>query len=428
MAYLAYRWRDIAAAEDALSEAFASALATWPTRGVPSSPEAWLLTAAQRNLAQVHRHLKVTLDPAVIAVLGESDGNSNGDGAGQTPLPPDAPFIPDDRLKLLFVCAHPAIDASVRSALMLQTVMGIEAASIASAFLSSPSAMAQRLVRAKKKIAQTGLRFEVPGESELPERTHAVLEAIYAAYFLGSSTQAGEAPQANADLREEAIYLADLAATLLPQSPEAAGLLALLLLCESRQSARLNAWGEFVPLAHQDTTLWDDSLIHKANHILQHASRAKQAGPFQLEAAIQAAHCQRKQSNGVPWPAIAALYERLLALSSTTGARVGHAVALGEASGLPSVALQALAGIPDQDVVSYQPFWAAKAHFEALQLQAQGPTVAHGLADRMSTGSPHLTVATVKASYARAIGLTSSDPVRRYLYGQMADLDNLGVD
>ena len=402
LAHLAYRWRDIAAAQDALAEAFASALTTWPKHGVPDSPQAWLMTAAQRNLAQAYRHLQVREDPRATILIGETEAQVSARDA--------APLIPDDRLKLLFVCAHPAIDASVRSALMLQTVLGLDATQIASAFLTSPAAMAQRLVRAKKKITQAGIRFEEPCESELPERTHAVCEAIYAAYFLGSTgavCRAGArvaAPaDAHQDLREEAIYLADLAATLLPESAEAAGLLALLLLCEARQAARSTPTGAFIPLIEQDTAAWDKPLIDRANQILWHAQGLRQIGPFQLEAAIQAAHCQRLYTGQVPWALIALLYGQLLALSPTLGAQVGHAVALGETHG-HARALQALAQIAQNNptaVANYQPFWAASAYWQANA----------GLGAQARVG------------YGRAMGLATSPALRAYLAAQSAQLD-----
>lgn len=392
LAWLAYRWRDLAAAEDALAEAFASALESWPQTGVPESPDAWLMTAAKRNLLQMQRHARVAADPAVTILLGEADAAA-----------PGAPLIPDERLKLLFVCAHPAIDPAVRTALMLQTVLGLDAKRIASAFLVSPAAMAQRLVRAKTKIAQAGIRFEEPEAHELAERIHAVLEAIYAAYGLGWEGLAGDAlgvAQAS-NLVEESIHLADLTASLLPGSAEAAGLLALLLLCESRQAARYGQAGEFIPLHLQDCSLWDKALIKRANHILWAAAAQRQPGPFQLEAAIQSAHCQRVFTGSVPLQGIAQLYHQLVQMSPTIGALVSRAVAICDA-GSASDGLEALNGIDAAAVTAYQPYWVARAYLLAKQGQRVEAV----------------------ASYQRALGLTTLPAVRAYLQARLASLSN----
>jgi RNA polymerase sigma-70 factor, ECF subfamily len=394
LAHLAWRWRDIAAAEDALAEAFAAALDHWPRTGVPDAPDAWLMTAAKRNLLQAARHQKVVDDPAYTVLLPDEN----------TPAPdPSGQPIPDDRLKLLFVCAHPAIDAAVRTPLMLQTVLGLDAQRIASAFLVSPAAMAQRLVRAKAKIARAGIRFEEPEARELPERTHAVLEAIYAAYTVGSDSAA--APDAAAsDLTDEALYLADLAATLLPGQPEAAGLLALLLLCEARRGARFDETGAFVPLHQQDTARWHQPLIQRADQILWVAAARGAPGPFQLEAAIQAAHCHRAFTGGpVPWAGIAQLYAQLVAHAPTVGALVSQAVAVGESSspGEGIALLDALAARAEARTLdSYQPYWAARAHL--LARAGRAPEA--------------------RDSYTLAIGLTTLPAVRHHLQKQIDKL------
>ncbi len=386
LAHLAYQWRDLAAAEDALAGAFASALESWPRDGIPAAPEGWLLTVARRNLLQAHRRSRLAADPAVTLLL-------EGD-----PQAPDPPAVPDHRLNLMFVCAHPAIDPSVRAALMLQTVLGVEAQRIAAAFLVSPAAMAQRLVRSKQKIAQAGIGFEAPEGTELPSRLHGVLEAVYAAYALGWEGAADPLEGTEgADLAGEAVHLAQLCATLLPASAEAAGLHALLLSCEARRAARCGPGGAFVPLHEQDTRLWDRDLLRLANAELGRAARLADPGPFQLEAAIQGAHNHRAVAGSVPWAAIAGLYEQLVHCSPTVGARVGRAVALGEAHG-PEAGLAALAQMAGTaGLEGYQPYWVAQGY---LLGQA-------GQRERAA------------ACYARAVGLTSSDSVRAYLQGRL---------
>jgi RNA polymerase sigma-70 factor, ECF subfamily len=368
LAYLAYKFRDIAAAEDALAEAFAAALKSWPANGVPDSPEAWLMTAAKRNLMQMQRHAAVENDPSATILLVDQ----------YTPAP-QLPTLPDERLKLLFTCAHPAIDASVRTALMLQTVLGIEADKIATAFVVSPSAMAQRLVRAKTKIRLAGIRFEEPEARDLPERLAYVLEAIYAAYSLAWDDHV------NSDFADEAIYLADLVAWMLPAQAEPAGLLALLLLCESRKAARYQADGSFVPLHRQDTALWNKERIDQANHILWHAASLRQPGPFQLEAAIQSAHCQRLYSDTAPWHSIAQLYAQLVQISPSLGSQVGYAVAKGQADGAQQGldVLDALAKHYDPSVLAqYQPLFVARAYLlgKAGQADAACETYTQALA------------------------------------------------
>jgi predicted RNA polymerase sigma factor len=235
-------------------------------------------------------------------------------------------IFPDERLKLLFVCAHPAIDEAARTPLMLQAVLGLDAARIASAFLVAPAAMSQRLVRVKAKIRDAAIEFRVPEARELPSRLDAVLEAIYAAYGSGWDDVAG-ADARRQGLAEEAIWLGRLVVRLLPEAPEGRGLLALMLYCEARRPARRDAGGGYVPLSQQDVARWSGPMIDEAEAMLAGAAQAGTPGRFQLEAAIQSAHAQRARTGRTDWEAIALLYEGLLRYAPSIGARVGHAEA-----------------------------------------------------------------------------------------------------
>lgn len=379
VARLAWQWRDLAAAEDALADAFAAALHHWPEQGVPDAPEAWLAAAAHRRLLHHARHVRLTLDPRVTALLQEAESEV-----------PERQAVPDARLQLMFVCAHPAIEANVHAPLMLQAVLGLNAKVIASAFLVSPAAMAQRLVRAKARVREAGLRFEAPEARELPARLAAVLEAIYAAYTLGRHALDSPAD----DLREEALFLARLAAQLLPRQAEAWGLLALLLHAESRRAAQFDAEGRFVPLPAQDPAGWRDDLIREAEAALWTAARLRQPGPFQIEAAIQSAHAQRRATGQTPWRAIAQLYGVLLQHHANLGARVGQAVAVAE-SGEAAAAVALLDALPPE-AAGYAPYWVARAHVLGLAA-APGRY----------------------AAVQRAIGLTDDPRLRDFLVAQL---------
>jgi RNA polymerase sigma-70 factor (ECF subfamily) len=387
VAYLGYRFRDLAAAEDALGDALAAALETWPKSGVPERPEAWLLTAARRRLIDEKRRERVRSDPAVALLLA-------ADAAVEAP----ENVFPDERLKLLFVCAHPAIDAAARTPLMLQTVLGLDAARIASAFLVAPAAMGQRLTRAKSKIRDAGLRFEVPGTEELPDRVDAVLDAIYAAYGSGWDDIEGADPRRRG-LAEEAVWLARLLCGLMPAEPEARGLLALMLHCEARRAARRGRDGAFVPLSEQDTALWSRALMDEAEVHLAIAAKAASIGRFQLEAAIQSAHAQRAVSGHTPWAAVAHLYDGLVAIAPALGVLVGRAAAHAQAAG-PAVAMSLLEDIATADVLNYQPYWALRADV----LGRLGRAVE------------------AKQCYGRAIGLAEDPAIRRFLQARAEQL------
>src|SRR6185437_2490245 len=385
LAFLAARSRDLAAAEDALGDAFRAALEAWPQSGMPDKPEAWLLTAARRRLIDGVRHARVQADaaPTLLAITEEAQAVASAET-----------IFPDERLKLLFICAHPAIDASARTPLMLQTVLGLDAARIASAFLVQPAAMGQRLSRAKAKIRDAGIAFAVPEPSELAPRLDAVLEAIYAAYGRGWDDVTGADPRRKG-LALEALELGRLLLRLLPGEPEAQGLLALMLHCEARRAARRSADGAYVPLSEQDMTLWSVPLIDEAQALLSCAERTGRIGRFQLEAAIQSVHASRAWSGHTDWQAIALLYEGLVRLAPTIGALVGRAAAIAAARGAEH-GWALLQEVPAAAVTGYQPYWALAAHL----LKRMG---------RMGDSAD---------AYGRAIALCEDAAMRDFLAGQ----------
>jgi RNA polymerase sigma-70 factor, ECF subfamily len=383
VAFLAARTHDVAGAEDALAEAFAGALAQWPAQGVPRNPEAWLLTVARRRMVDAARQRRH--DDAASEYFLLVEELARGD---------DPPLLPDRRLELLFACAHPGIDAAARAPLMLQTVLGLDAGAIASAFLVAPATMSQRLVRAKVKIRQAGIPFNVPSQGEMPERLDAVLAAIYAAYAEGWVDAEG-ADARRRNLAEEAIWLGRLLAQLMPQEAEALGLLSLMLHAHARRAARRDAAGDYVPLGWQDTALWDPTLIEEAEELLKRASALATPGRYQIEAAVQSAHAMRRHGGAVPWAAIVQLYEALQAITDSPVAALNRAVALSHVEGAPA----ALAALPqDARLADYQPYWAARADLLARSCEREAAL----------------------AAYERAIGLESDAAVRRFLQQRAA--------
>ncbi|UCI08148.1 RNA polymerase sigma factor [Mesorhizobium sp. B1-1-8] len=389
IAWLAARTRDVAGAEDALADAFAEALERWPTTGVPQKPEAWLLAVARRRRVDaVRRRLTGEAAREHLRLLAEEM---------ETRMPHD--HLPDERLRLMFACAHPAIEPGVRAPLMLQTVLGFDAATIASAFLMSPATMGQRLVRAKNRIRETGIPFRLPERSELGERLDAVLEAIYATFAEGWSDPAGTETRRR-NLASEGIWLGRLVASLMPEEPEVLGLLSLMLSAEARRAARRSAEGDFVPLGEQDCRLWDRALIDEAEALLSHAATKAAIGRYQLEAAVQSAHAARRLTGGTDWTAIRNLYDALLAIAGSPVVAINRAVAIAEAEGAAAglAALYVLGD--DRRLNDYQPYWAARA----------------GLLGRLGNA------ALAAEAYDRAIGLEHDPAVRRFLQGKKAKL------
>ena len=355
VAILASRGRDIAAAEDALADAVVAALQRWPESGIPDAPEAWLVAVARRRLAD--RLRKRTADTALerslllLSALAEETD-------------PMTPHYPDERLALMFVCAHPAIDVAVRAPLMLQAVLGLDAARIGAAFLVPAATMGQRLVRAKAKIRDAGIPFAVPERTELPARLASVIEAVYAAYGSGWDEIAGGEDEGASSLATEAIWLGRVLAALMPDEAEALGLLALMLHCEARRPARRASEGRYVPLSEQDTGLWSEPMRREAELVLGRAAALKAPGRFQIEAAIQSALTGARLCGRPGAEVIALLHDELWRRAPRIGIAVARAVAVADARGADA-GLALLGEITSERVAAYQPYHAARAELLA---------------------------------------------------------------
>jgi predicted RNA polymerase sigma factor len=382
VAFLAARSRDMASAEDALADAFGAALKTWPQTGIPQKPEAWLLTVARRQLIDGARRVHVAADAAPTLHAAAEEAQELAAGV----------VFPDERLKLMFICAHPAIDAAARTPLMLQTVLGLDAARIASAFLVRPTTMGQRLTRAKMKIRDARIAFELPEAKELPPRLDAVLEAIYAAYGSGWDDVAGSDPRRKGTGRRSNRPRPVAVAAHARRARGARSARADALYCEARRNARRSPVGAYVPLAEQNVALWSKPMIEEAERLLVAAEQAGRIGRFQLEAAIQTVHARRASTGETDWESIALLYEGLVRLAPTVGALVARAAAVAEAREAAAgwVLLETL---PAEAVMTYQPYWALAAHL----LQRMGR------ADEASN------------AYGRAIGLCEDAAMREFL-------------
>jgi RNA polymerase sigma-70 factor (ECF subfamily) len=389
VALLATQTRDVEAAEDALADALASALEHWPAQGHPANPEGWLVAAARRKMIDAIRRRRTAerASPHLTLLAEEADDPSR-----------DGSEIPDHRLALMFACAHPAIDVAVRAPLILQVVLGLDAKRIASAFLTSPGTMGQRLTRAKNKIRQAGIPFRIPDREELPDRLDAVLEAIYAVFTEGWADSGGS-DVVRRGLAEEALFLGRLVTELLPDAAEAFGLLALMLYVEARRTARRDGRGDYVPLTEQDPAGWDSAMIEEAEAVLLRARELRVLGRYQLEAALQSAHVHRRRTGRPNWEAVLQLYDALLALTGSPVVAVNRALVVAELRGA-AAGLEAMEAIGDARLTEYQPYWAARAELLAKT-------------DRR---------AEARHAYDVAVGLERDPAVRRFLQKRQASI------
>jgi RNA polymerase sigma-70 factor (ECF subfamily) len=362
---------DIDVAEDAVQEAFTIALGKWPGDGLPPNPGGWITTTARnRAIDRLRRESRGRELLSEVAVLSPGTGDSG--------TPEETRPVEDDRLRLIFTCCHPALSTEAQVALTLRLLCGLSTQEVARSFLVTEPTMAVRLVRAKRKIKAARIPYRVPEEHELPGRLRPVLAVVYLIYTAGLNTPA------EPGLCPEAIRLARLLATLMPDEPEVAGLLALLLLTESRRASRTRPDGSLVLLGEQDRRQWDRALIEEGKAIVRSCLRCNQPGAYQLQAAINAVHADAATAMQTDWPKIAALYDQLLAIAPTQVVALNRAIAIGEVHG-PAAAL---ALVDELDLDNYHPFHATRADLLHRLGRNSEATAAYQLAaDMAPTGA-----------------------------------------